>query len=188
MSEEKQDQLRQGEYDGIQEYDNSLPNWWLGTFVLTLIFGFLYWFHYFVFQTGDDQISRYKNEQSKYTERYANKDGGGQTSNASITAMSKDQSALASGKTDYNNYCAACHGQLGEGGIGPNLTDSYWLHGFEPLQIKKSIVDGIPAKGMTPWKGILTDKQIDNVTAFILTLEVTNPANAKEPQDAKKSL
>ena len=83
-------------------------------------------------------------------------------------------------------YCVACHGNFGEGTIGPNFTDSYWIHGWQPLDLRKTVLKGIPAKGMTPWEGILTNEQINNVVAYILTLEGTNPANQKAPEGELK--
>lgn len=90
--------------------------------------------------------------------------------------------ALAAGKDIFVKNCVQCHGQLGGGGIGPNLTDQYWLHGAGINNVLKTIKYGVPAKGMIAWRGFLTQEEIHQVASYVLTLEGTNPPNAKEPQ------
>ena len=82
----------------------------------------------------------------------------------------------------FKASCAACHGQLGEGTVGPNLTDDYWLHGGSVQDVFKSIKYGWVEKGMKSWKEDLSPMQIAQVTSYIKSLKGTNPANAKAPQ------
>ena len=96
-----------------------------------------------------------------------------------------DEASLAEGKSIFVTNCASCHGKLGEGGIGPNLTDDFWIHGAGMGNVVKIITQGVPAKGMITWKGILTEDQIHKVASYILTLHGTNPPNAKAPQGEK---
>jgi len=96
-----------------------------------------------------------------------------------------DEASLRAGKQIFIANCVTCHGQLGEGGIGPNLTDNYFLHGAGMGNTVKTIVQGIPAKGMISWRGILKEDQIKQVASYILTLKGTNPPNAKAPQGEK---
>jgi cytochrome c oxidase cbb3-type subunit 3 len=93
-----------------------------------------------------------------------------------------DPTALEEGNLLFQKNCAQCHGKLGEGGIGPNLTDVYWLHGGEFTDIVKSVKYGYPAKGMIPWRGTLNPDQIIQVSSYIATLQGTDPPNAKAPQ------
>jgi mono/diheme cytochrome c family protein len=93
-----------------------------------------------------------------------------------------DEPSLSSGKNIYTTNCATCHGQAGEGGIGPNMTDDYWLHGGGINNIIATIEKGVPAKGMIPWRGVLKPDQILQVASYLLTLEGSNPPNAKAPQ------
>jgi len=86
------------------------------------------------------------------------------------------------GESLYRAKCAVCHGQLGEGGIGPNLTDNYWLHGNRPEDLLKVIREGVPDQGMAGWANILTLQNIENIRDFVLILNRTNPPHAKAPQ------
>jgi mono/diheme cytochrome c family protein len=93
-----------------------------------------------------------------------------------------DVASLTAGKDIFSISCASCHGPAGEGGIGPNMTDEYWLHGGSINDIISTIEKGVPAKGMIPWRGQLKPEQILQVASYISTLQGTNPPNAKAPQ------
>ena len=96
-----------------------------------------------------------------------------------------DAASLAKGKDIFQKNCVSCHGAQGQGGIGPNLTDDYWLHGAGINNVAHTITVGVPAKGMISWRGVLTDEQILQVASYVLTLHGTNPPNPKEPQGEK---
>ena len=96
-----------------------------------------------------------------------------------------DEASLASGKSIFITNCATCHGQAGEGGIGPNMTDDYFIHGPGMTNTVSIIEKGVPAKGMISWRGILKEQQILEVASYILTLRGTNPPNGKAPQGEK---
>ena len=91
----------------------------------------------------------------------------------------------AAGKVTFDKICYVCHGKFGEGLVGPNFTDDYWIHGNRPEDLKKVIVDGVIDKGMLSYKSQLSNKQIDQVIAYILSLHGTNPPNQKAPQGVK---
>jgi cytochrome c oxidase cbb3-type subunit III len=93
-----------------------------------------------------------------------------------------DQVSIAGGKDTYDSKCVSCHGKLGEGNIGPNLTDDYWIHGAGISNIVKTIKYGVPAKGMLAWQGELKKEQIIQVASYIMTLHGTHPPNGKAPQ------
>jgi cytochrome c oxidase cbb3-type subunit 3 len=93
-----------------------------------------------------------------------------------------DMARLADGEKTFKNICSQCHGKLGEGGVGPNLTDDYWLHGGAISDVVRSAKYGYPSKGMVPWQGTLKEAEIINVASYILTLRGTNPPNARAPQ------
>jgi mono/diheme cytochrome c family protein len=96
-----------------------------------------------------------------------------------------DEASLASGESIYTTSCVSCHGKRGEGGVGPNLTDDYFIHGHTIENMVTTIKNGVPAKGMISWRGILNDRQILEVASYIRTLFGTNPPNAKAPQGEK---
>ena len=93
-----------------------------------------------------------------------------------------DPAALAGGEQTFKTICAQCHGKVGEGGVGPNLTDDYWLHGATISDVVKSVKYGYPAKGMVPWLGQLSEEDIINVSSYVPTLRGTNPPGARAPQ------
>lgn len=171
------------DFDGIQEYDNDLPPWWKMMFYVTIVFGIGYMLHYHVFRTGALQDEEYAMEMEHAAILAAkNADDPNAVTNYEVLT---DAAALESGKALYNTNCAACHGQEGQGTVGPNLTDEYWLHGGDVNDIFKTVKFGVPAKGMVPWQGKLTKDQILEVSSYILSIQGSNPANAKEPQGEK---
>jgi cytochrome c oxidase cbb3-type subunit 3 len=89
---------------------------------------------------------------------------------------------MATGKEMFGVRCMPCHGPEGQGIIGPNLTDDYWLHGRTLADIRRTIHDGVPDKGMIPWKDQLKPAEIDTLTAYVGALAGTNPPNPKPPQ------
>ncbi len=93
-----------------------------------------------------------------------------------------DPASLADGKAIFLKDCAQCHGKLGEGGVGPNMADNYWLHGADISSIVRSVKYGYPAKGMISWLGTLKEEDIIKASSFIQTLRGTNPPNARAPQ------
>lgn len=104
-----------------------------------------------------------------------------ETDTTTYTAVS-DPARLGNGKKIYETNCAQCHGKLGEGGVGPNLTDDYWLHGAGMTAVAKSVTYGYPAKGMIPWRGTLKPEEIIDVASYVLTMHGSNPPNARAPQ------
>ncbi|WP_276495922.1 c-type cytochrome [Pontibacter litorisediminis] len=172
------------DFDGIQEYDNDLPPWWKALFYVTIVFAVGYMLHFHVFRTGSLQAEEYEVEMQQAA-LFAAKNADDPNAVTNYEALT-DAAALESGKSVFSTNCAACHGAEGQGTVGPNLTDEYWLHGGDVNDIFKTIKFGVPAKGMVPWQGKLTKDQILEVSSYILSLQGTNPANAKEPQGEKQ--
>ncbi|MCZ7582339.1 MAG: cytochrome c [Deltaproteobacteria bacterium] len=92
---------------------------------------------------------------------------------------------MAEAKKEFETRCVVCHGALGEGLIGPNLTDEYWLHGAAVTDFYKVIDEGVPAKGMVPWGPVLGSETVMKMAAYVDSLRGTNPPNPKEPQGEK---
>lgn len=100
-----------------------------------------------------------------------------------VTYIAVDEPvSISDGQKIFLKDCAQCHGKLGEGGVGPNLTDDYWLHGADVSSIVRSVKYGYPAKGMISWLGTLKEEDIIKAASFILTLRGTNPPNGRAPQ------
>lgn len=185
MQREK-DLIMHHSYDGIHELDNPTPPWFMYLFYGTIAFSVLYLVAYHVVDAGDLQIEEYTNEVAvaeKQREEYIRKVAG--SINENTVTFVKDAPSLASGKVLYDQYCTACHGATGGGGVGPNLTDEYWLHGGDIKAVFHTIAEGVPEKGMVSWKKQLNPLQIQQVSSYILSLQGSKPAGAKEPQGEK---
>lgn len=168
------------DYDGIQELDNALPKWWVWLFFITIVFSVIYFLSLFVFHTMDTQDEEYSKEMLAASELLKNTQTA--VPQESTLSLLTDDASLAAGKVIYDKSCLVCHLSKGEGLIGPNLTDQYWMYGGSIEDVIDIIVVGVPSKGMISWKDQLSPKQIQEVSSFILSLQGTNPPNAKEPQ------
>lgn len=178
------DKLLSGhEYDGIRELDNRLPRWWLGLFYITIVIAGIYFFRFHVLKTAPLQAEEYEIEMAKAKDLYNLDERGGQEELA-LTLMTDEQN-LAAGKEVYDKNCAVCHLAQGQGLVGPNLTDDYWIHGCSFEDIVNIIVIGVPEKGMISWKSQLSSTAIQQVSSYIVTMHGTEPPNPKEPQGEK---
>jgi len=170
-------------YDGIRELDNNLPTWWVYGFYATIIFAVVYMARYHVFD-GPTQEEEYRREVAAAQasiEEYRRTAKG--LVDASTVVMLTDASDLQAGRNLYEASCAVCHRADGGGGIGPNLTDNYWILGGTINNIYEVISEGgRPGKGMIAWKNDLRPLEIAQVSSYILTLVGTNPPDAKEPE------
>lgn len=182
MSDDIKDPLTDHDFDGIQEYDNPLPTWWLVTFFATIIFAFLYVIHYEF--GGGPTLTQELDVAMKNLEKASAQHAPAQTeSEESLAETLKDPKWVALGATTFSAKCAACHGpQLG-GLIGPNLTDHFWIHGKGTrLDIANVIRKGVADKGMPPWEGMLSRDEVYGLTAYIISKKDSHPDNAKPPQ------
>lgn len=183
--EKEEDILFDHEYDGIRELDNVLPPWWVAMFYITIAFGVVYYTYYHFTGAGPSSTEEYEMEMERaekavqaYLATQAN-----QVDETNVELLA-DEQALAAGKAIYEGKgtCFTCHGMYGEGGIGPNMTDPYWIHGGGIKDLFKTIKYGVPEKGMISWKDQLKPAEMQQVASYILSLQGTNPPNPKEPQ------
>jgi cytochrome c oxidase cbb3-type subunit 3 len=184
--EREADVMLDHNYDGIRELDNQLPPWWKWGFYFTIAFAVFYLFSYHVAGTGKLSLQEYSDElkQAQHDKEERMKISSNNITEANVVAFT-DAGELAEGKNIFEKNCVACHGNLGQGNVGPNLTDEFWLHGGGIKNVFNTITTGVPNKGMISWKAQLAPKQIQQVASFILTLEGTHPAGAKESQGEK---
>jgi cytochrome c oxidase cbb3-type subunit III len=170
-------------YDGIVELDNGMPPWLKYLFSGTIVFAVIYLANYLVFDSGLNQTQEYEQELAiAGQEAEARKLLAVNSLDETSVTVLQEKALIEEGKTLFEQNCRACHGAIGEGGVGPNLTDAYWLHGGKINDIFKSIKYGIPEKGMISWQAKLKPAEIQKVASYILTLQGTNPPNGKEPQ------
>lgn len=169
------------DYDGILEYDNPMPSWWLAIFFITILWSVVY-----VAGISFGFINTYEDDLARQTARLE------EVRAASVPAVPVDAEYLASfvgnpdtlaaGKSAFATYCVACHGPEGQGGIGPNLTDAYWIHGGSLMDIYNVANDGVIEKGMAAWGNTLSHENLVGVVLYIDSIRGTTPANPKDPE------
>jgi len=190
--EEEADILLDHDYDGIKELDNALPPWWKYGFYITIVIAVIYIFNFHVWGIGKNPEQEYAEEMlegKRIEELYKAKTKNLVDENNVVIS---DASGIETGKAMYTQSCVACHGMKGEGGIGPNLTDEYWIHGGSMNNIYNTLKIGYPEKGMQSWQTMFSPVQLKNLASYVKSIKGTNPPNGKAPQgiifsDEKKS-
>ena len=176
-----QDTLREHTFDGIQEYDNKLPNWWLWILYGSIVFSLGYWLFYHSLGAGKLPLDNFQIEMRVAAEAQLDRLAAGGLTNQVLLVMTELPDRVQAGHEVYDQYCAVCHGDQGGGTVGPNLTDDHWIHGGTPLDLHRIVVEGVPAKGMAAWGNQLGPTRVQNVVAYMLTLRGRNvPGKAPE--------
>jgi cytochrome c oxidase cbb3-type subunit 3 len=168
------------EYDGIEEADNRLPQWWLWTFYVAIAFAWGYWIYYESVGVGHGPLDTF------VTERMAALDTGAPVTDEELVGLSGDRLTLRAGEKAFGQNCAKCHGSRAEGNIGPNLTDEYWLSDDAPAAIYATITEGRTGKGMPAWGLQLGPGLCKQIAAYLLTVRSTN-VPGKAPQGDKRA-
>ncbi len=171
------------DYDGIHELDNHLPPWWKWLFYGGIAWGIVYMLVYHVFDALPLQEEEYAIEmaaaKSAREELMASE---GNNIDENTVEFSEEAEVLAKGKIIYDRDCAVCHAPEGQGLIGPNFTDNYWLHGGGIKDVFHTIKYGVPEKGMIPWQSKLSPSDIRDVASYVLTFVGTTPKNPPAPK------
>ncbi|WP_127022202.1 cbb3-type cytochrome c oxidase N-terminal domain-containing protein [Flagellimonas beolgyonensis] len=181
--EREQEIVLDHNYDGIRELDNVLPPWWVYLFYATIIFAVVYLVRFHII--GDyDQELEYEQEVAAAQiaiEEY--KKNAKDLVDVNTVEVLTDAADLSAGEKIFQTNCVACHMADGGGGIGPNLTDEYWILGGGIKNVFNTISEGgRDGKGMVSWKQTLKPVEIAQVASYILTLGGTTPANPKAPE------
>lgn len=179
------DQLLDHETDGIQEYDNPPPVWFNWIFYGSMVFAVLYIGWYALAFGDDDMIAEYQGEIVKETaavQAWFDENPIVPPTAVELLAGAVDPAVVEAGAVRFRKTCASCHGEQGQGLIGPNLTDDHWLHGGSVTQIFDTVVRGVPAKGMPPWGRALSPEDLRAVVSYIRSLNGSNPAGARAPE------
>ena len=165
------------EYDGIKELDNRLPRWWVWLFILSIVWAIGYLFAFDILKIAPHQLQEYQNEVNAAGIDPAQ----AKPADTNLVALTSPTD-IDAGKVIFTKLCVACHLDQGQGNVGPNLCDSFSIHGCGFKDVVKIINIGVPAKGMISWKTQLSNDDIVKVASYILTLKGTNPPNPKAPQ------
>lgn len=171
--------LKDHEYDGIRELDNEMPSWFVWLFVVTIIFSMIYLVRLWVFRS-DDLYQGKEFEKEMAQARTASPAPGAE---AFQLVLLSDNTSLTNGKETWTKLCAVCHLVDGGGLVGPNMTDNYWIHGNTIEDLFALVTNGVPEKGMIPYKDQLSPRQRLEVSSYILNeLVGSTPATPKAPE------
>lgn len=156
-------------YDGIEEYDNRMPNWWLWTFYLAIIFAVIYWFTWYQATYAVKDQDRVDTAMAQLEEKRLA--AMGDLDSAALWQMSQNAGFVAKGKEIFTQNCVSCHGADLTGGIGLNLVDHEWKWGNTPMSVYAVVTDGSPdkTKGMQSWKNQLGPQGVSQVVAYVLS-------------------
>ncbi len=168
--------LMSHEYDGIREYDNPLPGWWSGIFVLTVIFAGVYWYWYHAGGPGKSihekhaaKMQTYLAEKAEYERTHKF-----EVNDAVLADLAADVATLDAGGKLFMQHCVGCHLADGSGQTGPNLTDEYQIHGSSRLDLYTTIRDGVPAKGMISWGATMKERDMAALAVYVAAMRGKN--------------
>jgi len=168
-------------YDGIEEFDNPMPAWWVWTFWGSFLFSLGYLFHFWIGTGVGDQAS-YEAEMVDVRAEAAQRALGQKVSEEALSLALSDKGSVSAGRVLFEARCQVCHGPLAEGLIGPNLTDDFWIHGRGTLlNLHDVIAEGVLDKGMPAWSKQLQPTELRQVIAYVGSVRGTHLAG-KEPQ------
>jgi cytochrome c oxidase cbb3-type subunit 3 len=184
-SNDTRDRLLSHEADGIREYDNALPRWWLYGFYFTIVFGVAYLINYHLLTSpylghrtvAEDYLAEMKAAEAMHKQQHGHAEG------PTLVALT-DAASLAKGEAIFNgprSLCHACHRKDLGGVIGPNLTDNRWLHGCTPGEMARNVTSGFPQKGMMPFGSgqRLTDEELQQVVSYVISKRGSDPTKPK---------
>lgn len=167
-----EDAIREHTFDGIQEYDKRLPNWWLFTLYITIVFWVGYWFYFHNAKIGLSNTEVLQRELARI-EAAKLADPANQLDDGTLWKMSRNAVFVDAGKATFTTTCASCHKDnlrgTDEGGIGPNLVDNIWIHGSNPTDLLKVVNEGVLVKGMPAWGPVIGAKKTSEVVAYVLS-------------------
>ncbi len=189
----KRDELLDHETDGIREFDNALPRWWLYGFYFTILFAVAYLVNYHVLPRPlvghAGMVAEYEAELEAASRLHPARPAA--SAGRAMAALT-DPDSLAKGRAIFegpDNACFSCHRADLGGLVGPNLTDDSWLHGCAVADLVTDIKIGFPLKGMLPY-GVgkpLTEAQLLQVASYVLSKRGSAPVSPKpaEPERDK---
>jgi cytochrome c oxidase cbb3-type subunit 3 len=179
------DRLLEHDYDGIQEYDNPMPRWWLYIFYASILYAVLYVLNVPGVGPGAGRLADYQRAMAVADSLVAKNDPLRSVTEASLLAVAADPAQHTLGQATFASTCSPCHRADAGGNIGPNLTDAWWLHGGKPMEILKTVNEGVLAKGMPAWGKMLKPAQLLAVVGYVTTLSGSHPKGPKPPQGVR---
>jgi len=166
------DDLRPHNYDGIQEYDKRLPNWWLWTLYLTIIFSIVYWFYYFTTRVGPDDQTVINQAMGKI--EAVKLAAVANLNDDTLWQMSRNAAFVNAGQATFTANCVTCHLASLRGkaenpaAVGASLLGTRWIYGGRPVDLINTVSKGT-ARGMPAWGPVLGTSRITGVVAYVLS-------------------
>jgi cytochrome c oxidase cbb3-type subunit 3 len=176
----ERDRLFDHEFDGIREYDNPLPGWWMLLFALTILFCGPYILYYH-FGVGPSIEAKLEAEHEAYATRLLATYGDLEPDRDTLLRYMDDQVVMTGMAGLFRGRCAQCHLADGSGSVGPNLTDDAWINVTQVTDIPRIVAQGVPAKGMPAWGDRLTETQVVLLSSYVAGLR-RRPVSGKEAQ------
>lgn len=182
------DRLLEHDADGIREYDNPMPRWWLWIFWATILWSVIYVADVVPgVGSGRGRIANYEADMAQAEARYGAARAAAANAAAVVTpeailALAQDSDRMTAARERFAATCSPCHLADGGGSIGPNLTDDHWLHGAQPMDIHRVISQGVLEKGMPAWDAVLGPDDVRLLAAYVVTLHGTRPEAPKAPE------
>lgn len=175
--------IREHVYDGIREYDQRLPNWWLYTLYGAIVFSVVYWMAWFfanIFESDEARVEALMAENEEINLRAASN-----FNNETLWRMSRNDGIVQGGRQLFMENCATCHGQNLEGGIGLDLADTTWKYGGQPTDVFEIVKNGSPdpTAGMQSWISQLGPQGVAEVSAFVLSYHREGEEITLDPDD-----
>lgn len=177
--------LREHKFDGIQEFDQKLPNWWLITLYVAIAWAAIHWFVYYhtgSMQTDAERMAEWQANLEESKAEELDKVTSNMDDETLIKEWSTNPDIVAKGQAKYNTFCLACHGpdltatMAGNPLPGLSLIDGEWKFGGKPMDIFKIINEGSPPESdghngakMMPWGQNIPPNEIAELTAFIIS-------------------
>jgi len=180
-SDYRADTIMEHEFDGIQEFDNKLPNWWMWIMWGSIVFALFYWIVFHTLEIGTLSHADFENEMRKAEEAQFERMKDNPVTNESLMALAEMPAKVEEGRETWTKFCVACHLDKGQGSVGPNLTDGAWIHGCEPVDLHQVVTEGVAAKGMPAWGNQLGPSGVQTVVAYVMTLRNTD-VEGKAPE------
>lgn len=174
--------IQEHEYDGIQELDNPAPAWFQALFYITIVFAIVYMVQFHLIGKSNSSADEYLQEMMIASQQRDELLKSGGLINETNVEVLTDAADISKGKEIFTVNCVSCHNADGGGGVGPNLTDEYWIHGGGIKNVYGVIKNGVTAKGMIAWQTQLNPKQMNQVASYVLTLQGSKPASPKAPE------
>ncbi|PID78905.1 cytochrome oxidase subunit III [bacterium DOLJORAL78_65_58] len=175
------DTIMEHEYDGIQEFDNRLPNWWMWIMWGSMVFALFYWIVFHTLEIRNLSHANFEAEMARADEAMFERMKDNPVTNETLMALVDMPAKVQEGRETFVKFCVACHLDKGQGSVGPNLTDGVWIHGCEPMNLHETVTTGVAAKGMPAWGNQLGPAGVQTVVAYVMTLRNTNVAG-KAPE------